>query len=185
MFKKYKKEYTDWLAKRNLEKSLEFVPYEKNEITNSNERLIAFYLPQFHTFKENDEWHGKDFSEWTNVTKAIPQFTGHNQPQLPIDVGFYDLSTDKVMYRQIELAKNYGIYGFCFHYYWFSGKRLMEKPIFNYLNNKELDFPFCLCFANENWSKNWDGGDKEVLIEQKFLEDDPKQFAQDIMPFFC
>lgn len=183
--KKYKKEYTDWLAKRNLEKSLEFVPYEKNEITNSNEKLIAFYLPQFHTFKENDEWHGKGFSEWTNVTKAIPQFTGHNQPQLPIDVGFYDLSTDKVMYRQIELAKNYGIYGFCFHYYWFSGKRLMEKPIFNYLNNKELDLPFCLCFANENWSKNWDGGDKEVLIEQKFLEDDPKQFAQDIMPFFA
>lgn len=183
--KKYKKEYTDWLAKRNLEKSLEFVPYKKNEITNSNERLIAFYLPQFHTFKENDEWHGKGFSEWTNVTKAIPQFTGHNQPQLPIDVGFYDLSTDKVMYRQIELAKNYGIYGFCFHYYWFSGKRLMEKPIFNYLNNKELDLPFCLCFANENWSKNWDGGDKEVLIEQKFLEDDPKQFAQDIMPFFA
>ena len=182
--KKYKKEYTDWLAKRNLEKSLEFVPYKKNEITNSNERLIAFYLPQFHTFKENDEWHGKGLSEWTNVTKAIPQFTGHNQPQLPIDVGFYDLSTDKVMYRQIELAKNYGIYGFCFHYYWFSGKRLMEKPIFNYLNNKELDLPFCLCFANENWSKNWDGGDKEVLIEQKFLEDDPKQFAQDIMPFF-
>ena len=182
--KKYKKEYTDWLAKRNLEKSLEFVPFKKNKITNNDEKLIAFYLPQFHTFKENDEWHGKGFSEWTNVTKAIPQFTGHNQPQLPIDVGFYDLSTDKVMYRQIELAKNYGIYGFCFHYYWFSGKRLMEKPIFNYLNNKELDLPFCLCFANENWSKNWDGGDKEVLIEQKFLEDDPKQFAQDIMPFF-
>lgn len=183
--KKYKKEYTDWLAKRNLKMSLDFVPYKKNEFTNSNEKLIAFYLPQFHTFKENDEWHGKGFSEWTNVTKAIPQFTGHNQPQLPIDVGFYDLSTDKVMYRQIELAKNYGIYGFCFHYYWFSGKRLMEKPIFNYLNNKELDLPFCLCFANENWSKNWDGGDKEVLIEQKFLEDDPKQFAQDIMPFFA
>lgn len=182
--KKYKKEYTDWLAKRNLEKSLEFVPFKKNKITKNDEKLIAFYLPQFHTFKENDEWHGKGFSEWTNVTKAIPQFTGHNQPQLPIDVGFYDLSTDKVMYRQIELAKNYGIYGFCFHYYWFSGKRLMEKPIFNYLNNKELDLPFCLCFANENWSKNWDGGDKEVLIEQKFLEDDPKQFAQDIMPFF-
>lgn len=182
--KKYKKEYTDWLAKRNYEKSSDFVPFKKNEAIKSNEKLIAFYLPQFRTFKENDEWHGKGFSEWTNVTKAIPQFTGHNQPQLPIDVGFYDLSTDKVMYRQIELAKNYGIYGFCFHYYWFSGKRLMEKPIFNYLNNKELNLPFCLCFANENWSKNWDGGDREVLIEQKFLEDDPKQFAQDIMPFF-
>lgn len=185
IIQKQKNEYVNWFADRNLEKSLDFVPFKKNEITKSDEKLIAFYLPQFHTFKENDEWHGKGFSEWTNVTKAIPQFTGHNQPQLPIDVGFYDLSTDKVMYRQIELAKNYGIYGFCFHYYWFSGKRLMEKPIFNYLNNKELDLPFCLCFANENWSKNWDGGDKEVLIEQKFLEDDPKQFAQDIMPFFA
>ena len=182
---KYKKEYINWLIKRNMEKSSDFVPFRKNEIVNYNEKLIAFYLPQFHTFKENDEWHGRGFCEWVNVTKAIPQFMGHNQPRLPFDVGFYDLSTDKIMYRQIELAKNYGIYGFCFHYYWFSGKRLMEKPIFNYLNNKELDLPFCLCFANENWSKNWDGGDKEVLIEQKFLEDDPKQFAQDIMPFFA
>lgn len=156
-------------------------PYKN---TSDSAKLIAFYLPQFHSFPENDKWHGRGFNEWTNVTKSIPLYKGHHQPQLPIDVGFYDLSTDKVMYRQIELAKIYGIYGFCFHYYWFSGKRLMEKPIFNFLNNKELNFPFCLCFANENWSKNWDGGNKEILIEQKFLDSDPLKFAQDILPFF-
>lgn len=183
--KKYKLAYIDKIIQSNCEKSNVFVPLSNEHYQNNNKtKLIAFYLPQFHTFKENEEWHGKGFTEWTNVTKAIPQYTGHHQPQLPIDVGFYDLSTDKIMYRQIELAKQYGISGFCFYYYWFSGKRLMEKPIFNYLNNKELDLPFCLCWANENWSRRWDGGNQEVLIEQKLEDGDGIKFIEDIIPFF-
>lgn len=163
----------------------EFCPIDETGLDfESDVNLIAFYLPQFHTFDENDAWHGKGFTEWTNVTKALPHFIGHRQPHLPIDVGFYDLSTTKVMKRQIELAKLYGIYGFCFHYYWFSGKRLMEKPIFNWLEDKSLDFPFCLCWANENWSKLWDGGNKEVLLKQELGPDDDERFARDILPFF-
>ena len=164
----------------------EFVPLSE-EITPWHEgkpKIIAFYLPQYHQFKENNEWHGKGFTEWTNVTKAVPQFLGHHQPQLPIDVGFYDLSTPKIMYRQVELAKQYGLYGFCFHYYWFTGgKRLLETPIFNWLNDKKLDFPFCLCWANENWSKLWDGGNREVLMKQESRAEDAPDFFRDILPF--
>ena len=185
--KSEKIKYLEYILNNNLSPKSEYykdLSDTKIDTKNINTKIIAFYLPQFHTFKENEEWHGRGFTEWTNVTKAIPQYTGHHQPQLPIDVGFYDLSTDKVMYRQIELAKQYGISGFCFHYYWFSGKRLMEKPIFNYLNNKELDLPFCLCWANENWSKKWDGGNTDLLMEQKLIEGDDEKFFYDILPFF-
>lgn len=185
--KSEKIKYLEHILNNNLSPKSEYykdLSDTKIDTKNINTKIIAFYLPQFHTFKENEEWHGRGFTEWTNVTKAIPQYTGHHQPQLPIDVGFYDLSTDKVMYRQIELAKQYGISGFCFHYYWFSGKRLMEKPIFNYLNNKELDLPFCLCWANENWSKKWDGGNTDLLMEQKLIEGDDEKFFYDILPFF-
>ncbi len=147
-------------------------------------KLIAFYLPQYHLFPENEKWHGLGFTDWSNVAKALPHFIGHRQPQLPIDVGFYDLAHTDVMKRQVELAKLYGIYGFCFHYYWFSGKRLMEKPIFNWLHDKSIDFPFCLCWANENWSKLWDGGNQEILIKQELHENDDVKFAKDIIPFF-
>lgn len=164
----------------------EFVPLS-SEVCRQHEdqaKILAFYLPQYHQFKENNEWHGKGFTEWTNVTKSVPQFLGHHQPQLPIDVGFYDLASPKVMYRQVELAKQYGIYGFCFHYYWFSGgKRLLETPIFNWLNNKDLDLPFCLCWANENWSKLWDGGNREVLMKQESRPEDADDFFRDVLPF--
>ncbi len=164
-----------------------FVPlavdaYQRQE---SDAKLIAYYLPQFHAIPLNDKNFGRGFTEWDNVTKAKPQYIGHHQPQLPIDVGFYNLDHDDVMYRQVELARQYGIYGFCFHYYWFGkDKRLLEKPVFNWLKNKELDFPFCLCWANENWSTLWDGGERNVIMEQKIEEDTYREFLEDILPFF-
>ena len=168
--------------KENLQR--DFVPLKTYPLKPFDVRLIALYLPQFHQFKENNLWHGQGFTEWSNVTAAKPLFVGHYQPKLPIDVGFYDLAHDEVMKRQIELAQNYGVGGFAFYYYWFSGKKLMEKPIYNYLANPKLNFPFCLNWANENWSKRWDGGNQELLIEQTFSRDDFEPFAQDLLPFF-
>ena len=163
----------------------DFVKYrDYSSQTKEDIKLIALYLPQYHQFEENNRWHGRGFTEWTNVTKAVPMFPGHYQPKLPIDVGFYDLTHDDVMKRQIELAKNYGISGFAFYYYWFSGKKLMEKPVYNYLNNPALDFPFAITWANENWSKRWDGGNREVLMEQHFTKEDFPKLAEDLLPFF-
>lgn len=164
----------------------DFVPLAEDsyERKSGDVKCIAYYLPQFHAIPLNNKNFGLGFTEWDNVTKAKPQFVGHHQPQLPHDVGFYNLDHDDVMYRQIELAKQYGVYGFCFYYYWFGkDKRLLEKPIFNWLNNKELDFPFCLCWANENWSTLWDGGDRQVIMEQKMEPDTYRDFLEDILPF--
>lgn len=139
---------------------------------------IAIHLPQFHPFAENDEWWGKGFTEWTNVTKAKPLFKGHYQPHLPADLGFYDLRLEEARLAQIALAKAYGIYGFCYYHYWFSGKRLMHKPIDRMLKNKEEDFPFMLCWANETWSKRWLGEEKEILIKQTYSDDDDVKHAE-------
>ena len=135
-------------------------------------RLIAINLPQFHPFPENDEWWGKGFTEWTNVTKARPRFKGHYQPHLPADTGFYDLRLPEARQMQADLAKEYGIYGFCYYHYWFNGKQLMERPVNDILKSGEPDFPFMLCWANENWARNWDGGFKDVLIEQNYSKED-------------
>lgn len=145
-------------------------------------RLMAIYLPQFHPFKENDEAWGRGFTEWSNVTTGQPRFIGHQQPILPKDLGFYDLRLESKLMEQIELAKKYGIYGFCFYYYWFSGKKLMETPINTFLSHPEWDFKMAICWANENWTKRWDGRDSEIIIEQKYREDDPMEFILDVEP---
>lgn len=118
-------------------------------------KIIAFYLPQFHTFPENDEWWGKGFTEWTNVKSAKPLFNGHAQPKIPLNNNYYDLSNIETIKWQSKLAQEYGIYGFCYYHYWLDGKMLMNKPMEMMLDEKTITLPFCICWANENWTKQW------------------------------
>jgi len=178
-------------VKDNIFNNNEYQAYESEyqddiDFTNYQTivKTIVFYLPQFHRIMENDKWWGDGFTEWTNTKKTTPRFNEHYQPREPHDdIGYYDLSNIETLKKQSLLAKKHGIYGFCFYYYWFSGKWLLEKPIDMLLEHKEIDINFCLCWANENWTRKWDGANSDVLMQQKYLKDDPIRFIEDIKKY--
>lgn len=145
---------------------------EEGELVKRGVRAIAFYLPQFHPIPENDAWWGKGFTEWTNVASAEPFFRGHDQPRLPADLGFYDLRVRETRIAQAAMAQQHGIEGFCYWHYWFHGQRLLDRPFNEVVQSGEPDFPFCLAWANESWSRSWLGDQQNCLMEQRFSEQD-------------
>ena len=156
------------------------ISYSRRE---ADSKIVAYYLTQFHPDKHNEEWWGKGVTEWNNVARAVPQFAGHYQPRLPGELGFYDLRIRENMMRQIELAQMHGVYGFSFYYYWFDGERLLEKPIEMFLEDESLDFPFSLCWANENWTKRFDGTNSDILMEQPKTVESYKNVIHDMVRF--
>lgn len=148
-------------------------------------KIIAYYLPQFHTFPENDAWWGEGYTEWTSVKSAVPIFDNHYQPRIPLNHNYYTLTDVEVLKWQAEIAKKHGVYGFCYYHYWFEGKMLMEKPMELMLQNKEVDIPFCICWANHTWTKAWAEHSREVLIEQTYgSREDWKKHFDYFLPFF-
>lgn len=150
--------------------------------------FISFYLPQYHPVSENDEWYGKGFTEWTNVAKAKPLYSGHYQPHLPADLGFYDLRVPEVRQQQAQMAQEYGISAFCYWTYWFGcGKQLLDMPLWEVYKDKTITLPFCLAWANHSWEKKmWDGkSDNTMLMEQKYLgQEDYENFFYKYLPIF-
>lgn len=150
-------------------------------------QILAMYLPQYHEIPENNEWWGKGFTEWTNVKKSQPLYKGHVQPQFPYERDYYDLSDKQIMQKQMQLAGQYGIDGFCIYHYWFNGKKLLEKPVEDLLTFKRTKLPFCLCWANEPWSRSWDGsnGAKTLIMPQEYGKDEEwEQHFQYLKTFF-
>jgi lipopolysaccharide biosynthesis protein len=154
-------------------------------VESTRTRLIAFYLPQYHPIPENDNWWGRGFTEWTNVTRAKPLFAGHYQPHLPADLGYYDLRLPEARQAQADLAAAHGLFGFCYYHYWFGGKQLLERPFADVLKSEEPKFPFCLCWANESWSRRWLGEDTAILMRQVYSPDDDLNHARWLVRAFA
>jgi glycosyltransferase involved in cell wall biosynthesis len=161
----------------------EFVPLPVSAPLRA--KLLTYYLPQFHAFAENDAWWGNGFTEWTNIARGLPRFKGHYQPRVPRDLGFYSLSYTDTLRRQVEMAKAGGVFGFIFYYYWFNGKRLLDKPVEAFLADPSIQMPFCLMWANENWTRRWDGADQEVLISQDYRPADEDQLVANFARHFA
>lgn len=148
-------------------------------------KIIAFYLPQFHRIPENDQWWGEGFTEWTNTRRARPLFAGHKQPREPLGNNYYDLTDEAARRWQANIAKKHGIYGFCYYHYWFNGKLLLEKPLQEVYRLREPDFPYCMCWANEPWTRAWDGNERQVLMPQTYGDHtDWKRHFEYLLPFF-
>lgn len=148
-------------------------------------KIVAFYLPQFHAIPENDKWWGKGFTEWVNVKKAVPLFKGHYQPKIPLNNNYYCLEDVNVMKQQAELAKKNRVDAFCFYHYWFNGKLLLEKPIENFYNENTINFEYCFSWANEPWTRSWDGKNKSVLIPQIYSgKEDIENHFNYLLKFF-
>lgn len=147
-------------------------------------KVIALYLPQYHDIPENDQWWGKGFTEWVNVKKAKPLYEEHYQPHVPLNNNYYNLLNDDVKIWQADLAKKYGVYGFCYYHYWFNGKMLLEQPMEQMLRNKEVDFPFCVCWANEPWTRAWVGETETLIAQQYGQEKEWKEHFEYLLPFF-
>lgn len=145
-------------------------------------RPVAFHLPQYHPCPENDDFWGKGFTEWHNVVRARPRFRGHHQPHIPADLGFYDLRLAEARAAQADLARASGLHGFCYYHYWFAGRRVLNAPVDAILVSGQPDFPFMLCWANENWTRAWDGGDREVILAQTYSDADTVDHARHLAP---